>query len=316
MAKKIAIVGAGLIGRSWAITFARGGYEVAMYDTEVAALKQSLETIGTLLVDLEKGGLLNNQTAAVVKRRIAPVRTIAEALADASHVQENGPENVETKRAIFAQLDAIAAPDTVLASSSSAITASKFTEALKGRGRCLIVHPINPPFLVPAVELVPAPWTEPATIERTRMLMVRIGQAPMVMGKEIEGFIMNRLQAALLQEAFRLVAGGFAGVEDIDTGIRKGLGLRWALMGPFETIDLNAPGGVTDYVARYEGALRSIALSQTEPPKWAGALAEQVDGQRRQRLPKEELANRQRWRDRRLMALLRHLALADKEIGT
>jgi 3-hydroxyacyl-CoA dehydrogenase len=127
---------------------------------------------------------------------------------------------------------------------------------------------------------------------------------------------MNRLQAALLQEAFRLVAGGFAGVEDIDTGIRKGLGLRWALMGPFETIDLNAPGGVTDYVARYEGALRSIALSQTEPPKWAGALAEQVDGQRRQRLPKEELANRQRWRDRRLMALLRHLALADKEIGT
>jgi 3-hydroxyacyl-CoA dehydrogenase len=316
MAKKIAIIGSGLIGRSWAITFARGGYDVAMYDTEVAALKQSLDAVGNLLVDLEKGGLLNNQTAAVVRRRIAPVRTIPEALADASHVQESGPENVETKRAIFAQLDAAAAPDTVLASSSSAIVASKFTEELKGRGRCLIVHPINPPFLVPAVELVPAPWTEPAVVERTRALMVRIGQAPMVLGKEIEGFVMNRLQAALLQEAFRLVAGGFAGVDDVDVGIRKGLGLRWAFMGPFETIDLNAPGGVNDYVARYEGALRSIALSQTEPPTWAGPLAQQIDGQRRAKVPKEDLANRQRWRDRRLMALLRHLALADKEIGT
>jgi 3-hydroxyacyl-CoA dehydrogenase len=127
---------------------------------------------------------------------------------------------------------------------------------------------------------------------------------------------MNRLQAALLQEAFRLVEGGFASVEDIDTGIRKGLGLRWALMGPFETIDLNAPGGVTDYVARYEGALRKIALTQKEPPVWAGPLAEKVEGERKRRLPREELATRQRWRDRRLMALLRHLAQADKEIGS
>ena len=316
MAKKVAIIGSGLIGRAWAITFARGGYDVAMYDPEVAALKQSLETVGTLLVDLEKGGLLNNQTAATVRKRIAPVRTLDEAVADAQHVQENGPENLEVKKGIFAQLDAAASQDTVLASSSSAITASQFTEGLKGRGRCLIAHPINPPFLVPAVELVPAPWTEPATVERTRALMVRIGQAPMVMGKEIEGFIMNRLQAALLQEAFRLVAGGYAAVEDVDIGIRKGLGLRWGLMGPFETIDLNAPGGVLDYVSRYEGALRSIALGQKEPPVWAGALAEQIDGQRRSRLPKEELANRQRWRDRRLMALLRHLAQADKEIGS
>jgi 3-hydroxyacyl-CoA dehydrogenase len=316
MARKVAIIGSGLIGRAWAITFARGGYDVAMYDPEVAALKTSLDALGNLLVDLEKGGLLLNQNAATVRKRVAPVRTIEEALADASHVQENAPENLDAKRTLFAKLDSVAAPDTVLASSSSAIPGSQFTEGLKGRGRCLIAHPINPPFLVPAVELVPTPWTEPATVERTRALMVRIGQSPMVMGKEIEGFIMNRLQAALLQEAFRLVQGGFANVEDIDTGIRKGLGLRWAFMGPFETIDLNAPGGVTDYIARYEGALRSIAMTQKEPPVWGGPLGQQVELERKQRLPREELATRQRWRDRRLMALLRHLALADKEIGT
>ena len=316
MARKVGIIGAGLIGRAWAITFARGGYDVAMFDTEVASLKTSLETLGNLLIDLEKGGLLLNQTAATVRKRIVPVRTIQEAVADANHVQENTPEILEGKKAIFAKLDAVAAPDTVLASSSSAIGASLFTEELKGRGRCLVAHPINPPYLIPAVELVPSPWTEPGTIERTRAMMVQLGQAPMVMGREIEGFIMNRLQTALLQEAFRLVEGGYASVEDIDVGIRKGIGLRWAFMGPFETIDLNAPAGVTDYVARYEAALRSIALSQKEPPVWAGPLASRVESERRQRLPKEELANRQRWRDRRLMSLLRHLALADKEIGT
>jgi len=244
------------------------------------------------------------------------VRTVEEAVADAAHVQENSPENLEGKRAVFAKLDAVAAPDTVLASSSSAIPASKFTETLKGRGRCLVAHPINPPFLVPAVELVPAPWTEPGTIERTRAMMVRIGQAPMVMGKEIDGFIMNRLQAALLHEAFRLVEGGYASAEDIDVGIRKGIGLRWAFMGPFETIDLNAPAGIKDYVARYEGAMRNIAMTQKEPPVWAGPLVDRIDAERAQRLPRTELANRQRWRDRRLMALLRHFAQADKEIGT
>jgi len=316
MARKVAIVGSGLIGRSWAITFARGGYDVAMYDPEAAALKQSLETIGNLLVDLEKGGLLLSQTAAVVRKRIVPVRTIAEALADAVHVQENAPETLEAKRSLFAKLDAAAAPDTVLASSSSAIVPSLFTETLKGRGRCLVAHPINPPYLVPAVELVPAPWTEPAIVERTRALMVRIGQAPMVMGRELDGFIINRLQGALLQEAFRLVEGGYASIEDVDIGIRKGIGLRWAFMGPFETIDLNAPGGVVDYVARYGPALNRIAQTQKEPAAWAGALAERIGADRSHRLPRAELAARQRWRDRRLMALLRHLEEADKEIGT
>ncbi len=316
MARKVAIIGSGLIGRSWAITFARGGYDVAMYDPEVAALKNSLEVLGNLLVDLEKGGLLQNQTAANVRKRIAPVRTIEEACASAVHVQENVPEDLELKRKTFLTLEAYAPADAVLASSSSAIPPSQFTENLRTRGRCLVAHPINPPYLIPAVELVPAPWTEPPIIEQTRSLMARIGQSPMVMGQEIDGFIINRLQAALLHEAFRLVEGGFATVEDVDVGIRKGIGLRWAFMGPFETIDLNAPGGVPDYVQRYGSAMKRIGESQMRLADWSGALTEKVTADRNRRLPRTELANRQRWRDRRLMALLRHLVQADKDLGT
>ena len=315
MARKVAIIGSGLIGRAWAITFARGGYDVAMYDPEVTALKNSLETLSGLLVDLEKGGLLQNQTAVNVRKRIAPVRTIEEAVANAAHVQENVPEDVEIKRKTFLTLEAYAPADAVLASSSSAIPPSQFTENLRTRGRCLVAHPINPPYLVPAVELVPAPWTEPPIIEQTRALMARIGQSPMVLGQEIEGFVINRLQAALLHEAFRLVEGGFATVEDVDVGIRKGIGLRWAFMGPFETIDLNAPGGVPDYVARYENAMKAIGESQMKLANWS-ALAEKITADRNRRLPRAELANRQRWRDRRLMALLRHLVQADKDLGT
>ena len=140
----------------------------------------------------------------------------------------------------------------MLASSTSAILPSAFTEALKGRARCLVVHPINPPYLIPAAEVVPAPWTDAAVVERAAAFLRAAGHAPIVMKREIDGFVMNRMQGALLEEAFRLVAEGYASVEDVDIGIREGLALRWSFMGPFETIDLNAPGGVRDYAERYQ----------------------------------------------------------------
>jgi L-gulonate 3-dehydrogenase len=316
MAEKIAIIGAGLIGRAWAITFARGGRSVALYDSDPGRVSETLRTASDLIRDLESRSMLTGQTSEEMTGRIAAAETIEAALEGAHHVQENVPEELEAKRAIFARLDAAAAPDAVLASSSSAILPSRFTERLAGRHRCLVAHPINPPYLVPAVELVPAPWTEPAILERTRALMSAIGQAPIVMRRELDGFIMNRLQGALLHEAFRLVAEGYASSEDIDAGICKGIGLRWAFMGPFETIDLNAPGGVRDYVARYEGLYRNIAKSQAEPTPWSGALTERVEAELSRKAPRARLPERQQWRDRRLMALARHLAQDEKEIGT
>jgi L-gulonate 3-dehydrogenase len=125
---------------------------------------------------------------------------------------------------------------------------------------------------------------------------------------------MNRLQGALLEEAFRLVAGGHASVEDVDIGIREGLALRWCFMGPFETIDLNAPGGVRDYVERYESIYRRLQPSMRERADWGGPVLQEVEAERRKRLPATQLQARQAWRDRRLMALAAHKRRAAQEI--
>ena len=141
------------------------------------------------------------------------------------------------------------------------------------------------------------------------------GQAPIVMKREIDGFVMNRMQGALLEEAFRLVADGYATAEDVDVGIREGLALRWSFMGPFETIDLNAPAGVRDYVERYQGIYANLFAQMQRRVDWAGPVLTEVERVRRMKLPAGRLAERQRWRDRRLMALAAHKRRAARDIG-
>ena len=312
----IAIVGAGLVGRAWAIAFARGGHEVRIYDEVRGAAEEALQFAASALSALAEEDLLDDQTTTEVSRRLKVVDSLAAALAGADHVQENTPEDLETKKRVFKQLDEAASPDAVLASSTSALLPSRFTEALAGRKRCLVVHPINPPYLIPAVEIVPAPWTDPAIVERTRALMSAAGQSPIVMKREIDGFVMNRLQGALLEEAFRLVADGYASVEDVDVGLREGLALRWSFMGPFETIDLNAPAGVRDYVVRYQQIYERLFPSMQRRVDWTGDVIETVERDRRAKLPEADLQQRQMWRDRRLMALAAHKRRAAREIGS
>ncbi len=312
---KIAIIGSGFIGRAWAITFARAGFEVALADAEPGAPAAALAYIESVLPSLAEANLLGGDTPQAVRARMRVVASLSEALDGAAHVQENAPEVLELKKGLFAELDRLAPPEAVLASSSSAILPSLFSEELAGRHRVCVCHPINPPYLVPAVEVVPAPWTAPETIARAVELMRQAGQAPLVMKRELDGFIMNRMQGALLEEAFRLVADGYASVEDVDIGIREGLALRWSFMGPFETIDLNAPGGVADYVRRYQQIYERITPTQARRVDWAGPVLDTVLKERRARLPEDRLAERQVWRDRRLMALIAHKRQAAKDIG-
>jgi len=311
---RIAIVGSGFIGRAWAITFARAGHEVALWDEDRDAPAKAIDYIARALRDLAANDLLGGATPDAILARLRPEAELAAALDGAVHVQENAPEVLALKQALFARLDALA-KEAVLASSSSAILPSLFTEQLAGRHRALVAHPINPPYLVPAVEVVPAPWTSAEAVERTRALLAEAGQAPIVMKRELDGFIMNRLQGALLEEAFRLVADGYASVEDIDIGLREGLALRWSFMGPFETIDLNAPGGVRDYVERYQGIYTRLFAQMQRRVDWAGPVLETVERERRAALPAERLGERQLWRDRRLMALIAHKRRAAKDIG-
>ena len=311
---KIALVGMGLVGRAWAISFARAGHDVLLWDEKPDAVDEALRFADEILPDLSANELLGGSPAAV-RARMRRAATLEEALDGVSHVQESTPEDVGVKRHVFARLDALAPAGAVLASSTSAILPSRFTEALPGRGRALVVHPINPPYLIPAVEVVPAPWTDAAVVERTAALMKSAGHAPIVMKREIDGFLMNRLQGALLEEAFRLVAEGYASVEDVDIGIRDGLALRWSFIGPFETIDLNAPGGVRDYAKRYQRIYEEIFPSSQWRADWSGPVMDVIEADRRKRLPADRLAERQGWRDRRLMALAAQKRRAAEDIG-
>lgn len=311
----VAIVGSGFIGRAWAISFARAGHDVRMWDQSPAATDGARGYIEGVLGDLASNDLLRGQSVDTVLARIAIAAELAEALAGATHVQENTPENLDVKREVFSLIDRLAGSQTIIASSTSALLPSKFTDHLQGRHRCLVVHPINPPYLIPAAEVVPAPWTSAQTLKKTRAFLIDAGHAPLVMKRELDGFIMNRLQGALLEEAFRLVADGYASVEDVDIGIRDGLALRWSFMGPFETIDLNAPGGVRDYVDRYQGIYSNIFPQMLRRVDWAGEVMATVEAERSKRLPRENLGDRQVWRDRRLMALAAHKKKSDQEFG-
>jgi 3-hydroxyacyl-CoA dehydrogenase len=296
-----AVVGAGLIGRSWAIVFAGGGCDVALYDSgaRVAAEAHALVTEG--LAELAAHGLIKDVPAAAARVRVA--KNLGDALDGASFVQENTPETVEAKQEIFAALDRLAAPDAILASSTSTIVASRFTANLAGRHRCLVAHPVNPPHLVPLVELVAAPWTAPETVARAKAFYEAVGQVPIVVKREIEGFVLNRLQAVLLSEAFRLVEDGYVTPQDLDKTVKHGLGLRWSFMGPFETIELNAPGGIPDYCRRYGASL--TRLSEAKPEIFAQPLVDRILTQWKQPAA-DEIAARMRWRDRQLAALKAH----------
>lgn len=313
MQERIAIIGSGLIGRAWAIVFARAGFPVRLFDIDTDAVQRAHERIGAALEDLRAHGLVDDPGA--VLGVIEPVTALEAALDGAGYVQECAPETVEAKREVFARLDRAAPADTILASSSSGIVASAFIDHLEHPERCLVAHPVNPPYLHPLVELCPAPSTDPQVVERTRSILSAAGQVPVLVRGEIRGFILNRLQGAVLNEALRLYEDGYVSAEDIDNTLRHGLGLRWSFMGPFETIDLNAPGGLRDYAERYGPLYEALAQEQADPRPWSPETIARLHAERRRALPEDGLEQRQAWRDRRLMALMAHKRQADKDIG-
>lgn len=302
--RNVAIVGAGLIGRAWAAIFARAGWNVRLTDPHIPTLKAAPRLIRDELHALARHGLAADPDGAMT--RVSVAASLQEAVLDVEFIQENGPEKVEDKRAIFAQLDRLAPPSALLVSSTSAIVASRFTETLPGRARCLVGHPVNPPHLVPLVELCGAPWTSPEAIDRARNIYREIGQVPVTINREINGFVLNRLQGALLAEAFRLVGEGFISAEDLDHTVKDGLGLRWSFLGPFETIELNAPGGIPDYCARYTGFYKELAASAAGPEVYQSPNVDRVIAAWPHPPTPERIADLTQRRNERLAALAAH----------
>ena len=301
--RSVALVGAGSMGLGWAIVFARAGARVRLYDVSVEVLAAAPAGIARRLDGLRAHGLLD-EAPDLVRARISTTADLDAALAGVVHVQESVLEKLDLKRDLFAELDRRAPADAVLASSTSSFPASDFTDHLPGRHRCLVAHPANPVYLLPIVELVPAPWTDPAALAATRALMAGAGQRPVELKREVNGFIYNRLQGAVLREAYWMLKEGIADVNDIDQVMTGGLGLRWSLIGPFETADLNYRGGLAEHARRMGARYAQMGAERGQPDQWDEDLVARAAAQRRALLPLEDWEARVAWRDDRLMAAL------------
>lgn len=293
-ANSVAIVGAGLVGSGWAVVFARSGFTVRVFDPSPEVRVRVRDWARLSLEDLAGNGLGDDPEAAL--SRISVHDNLPEAVKGAGYIQESVFETRESKEKVSLEIDAAMEKEAIVGSSSSGIPASQFTEACSNRRRFLIAHPVNPPHLVPVVEIVPAPWTDQDAVDQAAQLMRRVEQVPVRLNREIDGFVLNRLQGVLLNEAWALYQDGIASLEDIDATISHGLGMRWFFMGPFETIDLNAPGGIEDYAARLRGLYAGMA--RTPPPgPWPDDVIKAAAIERRRRLPLDQLASRRSWRD-------------------
>lgn len=304
--RRAGIVGAGSIGVAFAVVFARAGWRVRIHDPDAARRAAVPGEIALRLDDLARFDLLD-EAARDIAARVEIVDTPEAAAADADLVQECAPERVEIKRDLFAQMDRAAPPHAILASASSFLAASKFVDTtLPGHARCLVAHPGNPPYLIPVIEIVPAPFTSADAAARAIALFGEAGLRPVSVKKEVEGFIFNRLQGAVLREAYCLVRDGVASVEDIDAVMRDGLGPRWSVIGPFETVDLNTRGGIASHAQKMGPSYARMGAERGQHDPWTPELVEQVEAARRSALPLDQWDERVAWRDRQLMQLARH----------
>jgi L-gulonate 3-dehydrogenase len=300
----IGIAGAGSIGVSFAILFARQGWSVRLWDPDQERRSRLPEELAIRAQDLIRYGLFDRSAQALLEP-IEIVDTLERVVEQAHLVMECAPEQLAIKTRLFADLDALAGPETILASASSAIPISQVAAVLPGRSRCLVAHPGNPPHLIPVIELVPAPFTSALAVQRAKDLFTRAGQKPVVLNCEIEGFIFNRLQGALLREAYCLVRDHVANVADIDCVVREGLGLRWSVIGPFETADLNTRGGIEQHAKKLGPAYERMGAQRGQHDPWTPDLVAEVTSQRRAILPLEHWDERVAWRDQALMRLVK-----------
>ena len=299
----VAVIGAGSIGSAFALLYALAGLAVRVYDEMPDAFDAARKQIRANLAAMREAGLTASSDAQVLDL-ISSAASLESAVAGVQWVQECAPENLELKCDLFARLDSCAPPGAILASSSSAMPASRFASGLPGEGRCLVAHPGNPPYLLRVIELVPAGFTERGVLQRAEQFSRRVGLHPVHVGREVEGFIFNRLQGAMLREAYCLVRDGVASVEDIDTLVRLGLGLRWSVVGPFETVDLNTRGGIASHAEKLGPAYARMGAERGQNDPWTPELVAQVSAQRRERLPLDQWQERVAWRDRALMRRL------------
>ncbi len=296
----MAIVGGGSIGVAWAIVFARSGFAVSVFEPDPARRARLADEVGQRLDALRENGLLA-EGVSDISRRVAVATDLDHAVSGAVHVQECVPEVIDLKREIFSDVLRVADAATTVASSSSAIAISEVAAGLQGNNRCMVAHPGNPPYLVPVVEIVPAPFTAPEAVDSVMSLMSESGMVPVRVNREIEGFVFNRLQGALLREAYCLVRDGVATPTAIDLVVTAGLGRRWSVIGPFATAELNTRGGIRAHAERLGPAYARMGADRGQDDPWTPDLVEQVAEDLESRYPASRWEEHVMQRDLELM---------------
>lgn len=299
MSEPVAVLGAGSIGVSFAILLSCRGFDVAVYDPFEDALPRAAADLRERLKQL------NPADPADVEARVRFTADLDDALAGATFVQECAPERVDLKQDLMGQAAIRTPAEVPLASSSSAIVPSRLAEGLEvsTAARILVGHPGNPPYLLPVIEVVPSAVTAEAIIRRATEVYRSAGLQPVLVRREVEGFLFNRLQGALLREAYCLVRDGVATVDDVDEVVRSGLGLRWSFIGPFETADLNTRGGIESHAAKMGPAYERMGAERGQRDPWTPDLVAEVTAQRRALLDLGDWDERVRWRDRQLIRI-------------
>lgn len=259
----VALIGAGVIGRGWMRVFA-SHCRVSLYDPDPAQSAAALRWLDDdLTADLAEG-LICKRDADGMRAAVSRADDLAAALAGVGWVQESAPERLDLKRALFAALDHAAPPRAILASSTSALDPTMLFDGLTGAGRCLIAHPFNPPHVIPVVELLPSPKTDPSVTDAAIAFLAACGRTPVPMHRYVRGFLGNRIQAAVIREVLHLVETGVADAASVDAVIRDGLALRWATIGNFGANHTNAEGGIAEYFVKYADAYRAL-MSDLDP---------------------------------------------------
>ena len=307
--RRVAVIGAGTIGASWAAGFLARGLDVTASDPAPEGEAFVRHYVANAWPALSRLGL----AADASPDRLAFVRDPLAAVAGADFVQESGPEREDAKVELFRQLDSVLAEDIVIASSSSGLLISNLQRSCRHPGRCVIGHPFNPPHLIPLVEVVGGAQTTPDAIARAIAFYAGIGKKPIHIRKEVAGHLANRLQAALWREAVHLVAAGVADVADVDAAIAYGPGLRWAIMGPNLTFHLaGGVGGIEHFMHHLAVPLQSWWQDLGNPEltpalqrRIVEGVAAEADGRSIAELAAE--------RDRILLKVLE--AVRDKDMG-
>lgn len=296
-AQAVAVIGTGVIGRSWIRVFARAGLETRIWDADPAQVEAAWNWVKADLKRARKEHGLRKRVVRAEREMVVRCETLEEALQGVFWVQESGPENLEAKRGMFAELDRLAPPKAVLASSTSTMDMTTIAQGLSGASRCVVAHPVNPPHVVPVVEVLGGAHTDPLVVRRAVRFLERVGQTPVLLRKYVPGFLLNRMQAALVREAVSLVKEGITTPEGVDAVIREGLGLRWALLGPFGVANTNADGGLREYFARYTSSFQMLCGDLTSElkltPELIESMGKSVDATNR-RVPREAQRS---WRD-------------------